>query len=204
MLALNHYEKGATMTAERALRPQERIAARVARVVELVARGYSKTEIAEMLGVQRNTIAQDLRRLERRVPAEDAKQWRQIQLLRYERLLEACQAVLSAHHIAVSNGRVVTQYVFGEDGKPIWDPVWLPDGTQRHDDDGNPVVVQRTQPVEDSAPILEAVAEMRKIEDAIAKLLGTPVPVKQLAELQHVAYAIEGVDMTKVLGTPQE
>ncbi len=192
------------MTAERQMSQVERSAERSARVLSLAAQGYQPKEIAEIIGISTRSVTAIKSRVQKRIPAEDTKQWRQIQLLRYERLLEACQAVLNAHHIAVSNGRVVTQYVFDEDGKPIWDPVWLPDGTQRHDEDGNPVVVQRTQPVEDSAPILEAVAEMRKIEDAIQKLLGTAVPVKQVAELQHVAYAIEGVDMTKVLGTPQE
>jgi hypothetical protein len=171
----------------------------------LSAQGYSTGEIARQLGCAPSTVNRDRERVKKRVPASDAKQWRQVQLLRLERSLAALNAVLEARHVVVSNGHVVSQYVFDEDGKPVWDPVYGPDGVQLTDSDGAPRFEQRKVPLEDHGVVLETIAEMRKIEDSIMKLLGTQTPVKQAVEVQHVSYAIEGgVDMSKVFGTKTE
>lgn len=188
------------MTNERAQSPLEIQTARDARIMELMARGYTRVEIAAQLEISKQQIDRMVRRVRKRVPAEDTKQWRQVQLLRLERLLEACQAVLTAHHVVVSNGHVVQRKVLDDEGKPIWDPVYGPDGEPITNDDGQLRVEQRMAPLEDHAAVLDAVAEMRKLEVEIAKLLGTPVAVKQEVAVQHVNYTIEGVDMDKVLG----
>lgn len=188
------------MTTKRSLSPIEAEAQRIARVMQFSAQGYTQREIARMLGVSQSTVKRDIERTRKRIAADDTKQWRQVQLLRYERLLEACQSVLDAHHVVVSNGHVVQQKVLDDEGKPIWDPVYGPDGEPITNDDGQVRVEMRMVPLEDHGAVLEAVAEMRKIETEIAKLLGTQTPVKQAVELQHVEYTINGVDLDAVLG----
>lgn len=168
--------------------------------MQFQAQGYSHRETARLMGISESTVRRVVERVQKRIPAEDAKQWRQVQLLRLERLMEACQAVLAANHVVVSNGQIVQQYVKDDEGRPIWDPVYGPDGGQLVDSKGNLRVEQRRVPLEDHAAVLEAVAEMRKIEVEIMKLIGTQVQVKQAVELQHVNYVIEGVDMDKVIG----
>lgn len=188
------------MTNGRALSPIEVDAQRTARVMQFQAQGYSHRETARLMGISESTVRRVVERVQKRIPAEDAKQWRQVQLLRLERLMEACQAVLAANHVVVSNGQIVQQYVKDDEGKPIWDPMYGPDGEPLTDSEGNLRVEQRRVPLEDHAAVLEAVAEMRKIEVEIMKLIGTQVQVKQSVELQHVNYVIEGVDMDKVIG----
>lgn len=188
------------MSNERSLSPTELEAQRTARVMAFSAQGYSQREIGKLLGISQATVKRYMDRVQKRIPAEDAKQWRQVQLLRLERLMEACQAVLTANHVVVSNGQIVQQYVKDDEGKPIWDPVYGPDGEQLVNDKGKLRVEQRRVPLEDHAAVLEAVAEMRKLEVEIMKLIGTQVQVKQSVELQHVNYVIEGVDMDKVIG----
>lgn len=172
----------------------------MATVASLSAQGYSQREISLQLGCSIGTVSKDLTRIKRRTATSDANEWRKVQLLRYERLYAACEAVLAARHIVVSNGHVVSQYVLDEDGKPIWDPVYGPDGEQLTDHEGQPRVEQRKIPLEDHGAILDTIAEMRKIEDSVAKLLGTQTAVKQAIDLQHVSYEITGVDMSKVIG----
>ena len=48
--------------------------------------------------------------------------------------------------------------------------------------------------------MLDVIAELRKVNEAISKLLGLAIQPKQTVEVQHVQYAIEGVDMSKTLG----
>lgn len=188
------------MTNGRTLSPTEVEAQRIARVMAYQAQGYSIRETARFLEVSESTVRRDIKRVERRIPAEETKQWRQVQLLRLERLYEACQAVLTSAHVVVSNGQVVRRKVFDDKGNPVWDNVYGPTGEVLNGADGQPLVEHRTEPVEDQGPILEAVAEMRKLEAEIAKLLGTQIAVKQAVELQHVDYTINGTDMSKVLG----
>lgn len=165
------------------------------------AQGYSRAEIARMLGIATSTVQRDIKRAESRIPAQDTDKWRKVQLLRLERLYAACEAVLTAHHVVVSNGVIVREAVLDDEGRPIWDPVYGPDGEQLVDGDGQPRVEQRRVPLEDHAAVLDAVAEMRKIEAEITKLLGTQATVKQEVAVQHATYAIEGVDMSKIFGT---
>jgi predicted transcriptional regulator len=168
--------------------------------MQFSAQGYTQREIGRLLGVSQSTVKRDIERTRKRIAAEDTKQWRQVQLLRLERLLEACQSVLDAHHVVVSNGHVVQQKVLDEEGKPIWDTVYGPDGEPVTNDDGQVRVEMRMVPLEDHGAVLEAVAEMRKIEAEIAKLLGTQTAVKQAVEVAHVDYTINGVDLDAVLG----
>jgi DNA-binding CsgD family transcriptional regulator len=190
------------MKNERSLSPAEIQARRTARVLQLSAQGYSQAQIARQIGCSISMVGRDIERVKKRTTAADAAEWRQVQLLRLERSLEALESVLAARHIVVSNGHVVSQYVLDEDGKPIWDPVYGPDGEQLTDSDGALRVEQRKIPLEDHGVVLDTIAEMRKIEDSIMKLLGTQRVVKQEVEVQHVSYSIEGdgVDMSKILG----
>lgn len=167
----------------------------------LTAQGYSAPEVARLVGITRTSVHRIIERVARRIPAEDAKSWRQVQLLRLERLYEACQAVLTASHVVVSNGQVVRRRVFDDEGNPVWDKVYGPTGEVLKGSDGQDLVEHRTEPLEDHGAVLEAVAEMRKIEAEMTKLLGTQIAVKQAVELQHVDYTITGTDMSKVLGT---
>lgn len=188
------------MTNDRSMSPREVNAQRMADVMAYSAQGYSHREIGRLLGVSHTTVRRDIERVEKRIPAESTKDWRKVHALRLERLMEACQAVLTANHVVVSNGQVVRRRVFDDEGKPLWDKVYGPTGQVLKGPDGEDLVEHRTEPVIDQGPILEAVAEMRKIEVELMKLLGTPIPVKQAVEVQHVDYTINGVDMGKVIG----
>jgi hypothetical protein len=188
------------VTKDRTLSPQEENAQRTAQVMAYQAQGYTMRETARLIGCSESTVRRVIERVQKRIPAEDAKTWRQVQLLRLERLYEACQAVLTASHVVVSNGQVVRRRVFDDEGNPVWDKVYGPTGEVLLGPDGQPLVEYRTEPLEDHGAVLEAVAEMRKIEAEVTKLLGTQTPVKQAVELQHVDYTITGTDMSKVLG----
>ena len=190
------------MSDSRSLSLREQDAKYAAAIFEMSAQGYNNAEIARILEVPGG--AQKLRRIAerttRRIPAEDAGHWRKVQLLEYERMKRALEDLLEARHIVVSNGHIVSQYVFGEDGKPIWDPVYGPDGEQVTDSQGNLRVEQRRIPLQDNGVVLDVIAELRKVNEAISKLLGLGIQQKQTVEVQHVQYAIEGVDMSKILG----
>lgn len=188
------------MTKERAQSPAELEAKRTAEVLSLSAQGYTQREIGRQVGISQSSVRRYLERVQKRIPADDLKQWRAVQLLRYERLMAASQAVLDAHHVVVSNGVVVRVLARDDEGKVIWDPVLGPDGEQRTNDAGEPLFEERRVPLQDQGPILEAVAELRKLEVEVSKLLGTQTPVKQAVEVQHVDYTITGVDMSKITG----
>lgn len=168
--------------------------------MEMQARGYLQTEIARELDITKQQLNRILERIKRRVSTDDVKQWRQVQLLRMERLLEACRSVLDANHVVVSNGHIVQADVLDDEGKPVWDPVYGPDGEPLTNDAGEIRVEKRKVALLDHAAVLDAVAEMRKVEAEIAKLLGTQAPVRQAVEVQHVNYEVTGVDLSKTLG----
>lgn len=168
--------------------------------MQFQAQGYTPRETARLMGISESTVRRIIERVKKRIPAEDTKQWRQVQLLRLERLMEACQSVLTANHVVVSNGVIVREVVLDDEGKVVWDPVLDAAGEQRTNHEGELMWQERKRPLLDHGAVLDAVAEMRKIEVEIAKLLGTPVAVKQAVELQHVNYTIEGVDMDIVTG----
>lgn len=167
---------------------------------ELVGQGYTRTEAARMLDISPTRGARLLKRVNDRTAATNVDHYRTVQLLSLERLKQACLSVLEANHVVVSNGHIVHEYVLDSDGKPIWDPVYGPDGEQVVDDQGNLLVEQRRAPLADHGAVLEAARELRKIEDSIMKLLGTATPVKQTVEVQQVDYVIKGVDLSKTLG----
>lgn len=167
----------------------------------MTAQGYSRTEIARELGISNQQVRRLAERVARRIPADNAKHWRELQLLEYERLKRALEGVLEANHVVVSNGHIVHQYAVDDEGKPIWDPVYGPGGEQLTDDEGNLRVEQRKIPLRDNGVVMEAAAELRKINAEVTKLLGLAIQPKQTVEVQHVNYTITGVDMGKVLGT---
>lgn len=188
------------MTDNRPLLAREKDAKLAAAAFEMSGQGYNQREIARELGLTAAQLSRLLQRVAARIPAEDAKHWRNVQLLEYERLKRALEDVLEANHVVVSNGHVVTQYVYDEDGKPIWDVVYGTDGEPKTNSDGEIEVRQRQVPLRDNAVVLDAVAELRKVNEAISKLLGLAIQQKQTLEVQHVEYTITGVDMSKVTG----
>lgn len=190
------------MSDSRSLSSREQDAKYAAAIFEMSAQGYGNTEIARILEIKGG--AQQVRRIaartNKRIPAEDAAHWRKVQLLEYERMKRALEDLLEARHIVVSNGHIVSQYALDDEGKPIWDPVYGPDGEQLEDSNGDLRVEQRKIPLQDNGVVLEVIAELRKVNEAISKLLGLAIQQKQTVEVQHVQYAIDGVDMSKVLG----
>lgn len=188
------------MTDHRPLSSRETDAKLAAQIFEMSGQGYTNAEIGRELGMSRQMVHKIANRTAKRIPAEDASHWRKVQLLEYERMKRALEDLLEARHIVVSNGHIVSQYVFDEDGKPIWDPVYGPDGEQAVDGEGNLRVEQRRIPLQDNGVVLDVIAELRKVNEAISKLLGLGIQQKQTVEVQHVQYAIEGVDMNKTLG----
>ena len=188
------------MTDNRPLSAREQDAKLAASAFEMSGQGYTQAEIARMLGLTPQKLSKLMKRVAARVPAEDAGHWRKVQLLEYERLKRALEGVLDAHHVVVSNGHVVTQYVFDDEGKPVWDVVYGTDGEPKTNSDGEIEVRQRQTPLRDNAVVLDAVAELRKVNEAISKLLGLAIQQKQTVEVQHVEYTITGVDMSKLTG----
>lgn len=169
-------------------------------IFALRSQGYTLREVARMLELTPRKVERVIERTAALKPLDDVAHWRKGQLLHYERLKQACIDVLEANHVVVSNGVIVREAVLDDEGKPIWDPVYGPDGVQLMDSDGKPRVEQRKVALLDHTAVLEAAAELRKIEVEISKLLGTQMPVKQALEVQHVDYTINGVDMSKVTG----
>lgn len=188
------------MTNGRKLLPIEQEAKYAAQIFDLTGQGYTQAETARIMGISAIRVRRILERVANRKPEADLAHWRRVQLLNLERAKQAVLSVLEAHHVVVSNGVVVREDVLDDDGNVIWDPVLGPRGEQVTDADGRPRYERRKVALTDHSAVLEAVAEMRKIEDSIMKLLGTQQPVKQQVELQHVAYEIKGVDMSKVTG----
>lgn len=143
-------------------------AQRVAAVAALRQGGRTYPQIADELGISRSTAWTDyeawcaeLRRGDPDLQAA-AKEalWGQLGRIQAER--EAVAAVLTARHVVVSNGVVVS-----EDGKPI----------------------------EDDAPVLQAVDRLIKLDDQEAKLLGIYAE-KKVAVSGGLRYEIVGIDVS--------
>lgn len=156
------------------------VAQRDAEAARLRARGYSYRKIAAELGIEVSNAYEMVRRALREVVAEAAEDARQMELERYDAILERLEgleetvkAVLSRKHYVFSNGRLM--YLNPDDPEPL----------------------------EDDDVVLRAVVQLRGLEDqrlkvsvARAELLGLKIPVKQEIELNAgVEYRIIGVNI---------
>lgn len=188
------------MSDRRKFNAMEMEAKYAADIFALRGQGYTLREVARLLDLTPRRVENIIARTAALKPLDDVAHWRKGQLLHYERLKQACIGVLEANHVVVSNGVIVREAVLDDEGKPVWDPVYGPDGEPITNDKGEIRVEQRKVALLDHAAVLEAAAELRKIEVEISKLLGTQMPVKQALEVQHVDYTINGVDVSKVTG----
>jgi hypothetical protein len=118
-----------------------------------------------------------------RVPALEVQQYRAEQIELVDELMREALTIMRRDHLAVSQGRVVRM------------------GTVYTDDDGKEKLVDGVgEPVLDDAPKLAAIAEVRKLLERMARILGTDTPVKQELDLGGTLnYKINGVDVKKHL-----
>lgn len=131
-------------------RAQAKAAKEDARVLELVNEGHTLQEIATQCGVTRSTIWRRFHRALERVPVKAVDEYRAGQLTRIAAARQAVMDVLTAKHIVVSNGHIVSEITGNDEaGDPIY---------------GDPLV--------DDGPVLAAVDRLVKLDDQEAKLLG--------------------------------
>lgn len=143
-------------------------AERDAKAARLRARGWSYSRIAVELGyTDKGNAYHAVQRILVETIAEPAAELRQIELARLDALYEAALGVLERRHITVSNGRVV--YVSDKDGVET--------------------------PLEDDAPVLQAIDRCLRIQERRAKLLGLDAPAKlEVVTLDAVDAAIRDLE----------
>lgn len=121
---------------------------RDAQAAKYRVQGYTNREISEIMGESPERISTRIRRAIAMVPVEAVEELRRIQIDRFDFQRRVALRILAEDRPLVQNGRVVTYT----------------------DDQG---VVK---PVIDLKPRLAALAELRKIEDSLARLCGTEAP----------------------------
>lgn len=146
-------------------------AARDAEAVKLRADGHTYQAIAERLGYNdRSDARKAIERMITSTVREPADEIRQLELIRLDSLWMQAMQVLTAAHVTVSNGRVVT---IEQDGEPV--------------------------PVADDAPVLQAIDRLLKIMERRSKLLGLDAPAKvEVMSLDRIDQAI--ADLERELG----
>lgn len=144
-------------------------AERDAEAARLRARGMSYRQIGAELGMHHSSVADAVQRALRDTVAEPAEDVRRLELDRLDHMYQQVLAVLERKHITVSNGKVI-QVPDPETGE--------------------------IAPLEDDAPVLQAVDRLLRISESRRKLLGLDIPVKQQVEVDGgVRYEIVGVDL---------
>lgn len=142
--------------------------ARDAEAAALRAKSWTYQQIADHLGITKSSAHEAVQRALADTLAEPAEALRTLELERLDGMWRAVQGVLERKHLTVSNGRVVQ--IPNEAGELV--------------------------PVEDDAPILQAVDRLLKIQERRAKLLGLDIPVKQQIEVDGgIRYEVIGVDI---------
>lgn len=141
-------------------------AERDAEAARLRSRGMSYRAIATDLGVEVAAAHAAVQRALAAVVAEPAADVRALELDRLDAMYAAVLGVLERKHITVNNGKVI----------------------QLPDEDG------KLTPLEDDAPILQAVDRLLKIQARRAALLGLDAPVKAETGVT-LNYVIQGVDL---------
>lgn len=162
------------------------IAQRRANVLRLRIEQRPYTEIAEKLGISAAVAEKDFQRaLEQRKRDQAAQA--DVAVAREEAKLDAAEQavweVLRRKHITVQHGKIVGKFTG-----------WVVDPDTQdyaHDDDGKRIPV--IEPIEDDAPILQAVDRLVRIAQRRAALTGIDAPAKvevsdaRRAEIERLA-----------------
>lgn len=160
---------------KRTLTTQADTAERDAQILALKRQDLSFQQIADQLGISRAAAHRGFHRALPRVTEPEAKAYRAEHLARLELRREVVLGILETRHVTISNGHVVSEIIgTGDDGKPIYG-----------------------EPYEDDGVVMAASAELGRIDDQEAKLLGLYAKL----EVEHsggVTYEIIGVDMDKL------
>lgn len=160
---------------KRTLTTQADTAERDAQILALKRQDLSFQQIADRLGISRAAAHRGFHRALPRVTEPEAKAYRAEHLARLELRREVVLGILETRHVTISNGHVVSEIIgTGDDGKPIYG-----------------------EPYEDDGVVMAASAELGRIDDQEAKLLGLYAKL----EVEHsggVTYEIIGVDMDKL------
>lgn len=147
---------------------------------ELRTQGHSYQAIADELGYRHKESARRaVARALTDAVREPTDELRQMELIRLDSLWMQAMQVLQANHVTVSNGRVVT---VEKDGELV--------------------------PVDDDAPVLQAIDRLLKIMERRAKLLGLDAPAKvEVMTLDRIDQAIAELERElggAEAGTPEE
>lgn len=140
-------------------------AQRDAEAAQLRGKGWGYQKIADHFGISVSTAYEAVQRALRAVRAEGAAEVKELELERLDVMYDAVMKVLEARHVTVSNGKVIQ----------------LPDA------DGKLV------PLEDDAPVLQAVDRLLKIQQRRAALLGLDAEQK-VSVSGGVRYEVVGID----------
>jgi hypothetical protein len=141
-------------------------AERDAEAARLKGLGWTLTMIAAELGYgHRSSVAEAIDRAYRDI-AEPARAGRDKRARQLDMLWEYAQEILDREHITVSNGKVIT----------------LPDPETGEE-----------KPLRDDGPALQAITEMRRINESYRKLEGDDRPAKMEVS-GGVKYEVVGVD----------
>ena len=140
----------------------------------LRARGWSFQRIADELGYASKGKAHDaVIRAYAEIPGEDAKEAKQADFDRIDRLIEQAWDVMLRPHVAVSNGRIV--------GKQVG---WQKDpetGDVLRDSENAPVPLY--EDVLDDGPAIAAIRELRALLERRAKMAGYDAPSRHRVEV---------------------
>ena len=143
------------------------------RAAELHGQGWTYQRIADELGLASRSHARDaVMRAYADMPTEEAKQARQADLDRIDRLIEQAWQVMLTPHLAVSNGKVVRRFVDYERDE---------DGIERLDMDGKPIPIFAD--VFDDGPRLAAVNTIKGLLERRARIFGYDAPAKSRVEV---------------------
>lgn len=118
----------------------------------------------------------------RKIPAQAVEDYRADQLARIQLERQALLDILAAHHVVVSNGHIVSEIVGHYPLKT--------DNGEDHPLAGQPIF---GEPLVDSAPVMQAVDRLIKLDDQEAKLVGAYAATKIDATVA-VRYEVIGVD----------
>jgi len=140
---------------------------------ELHGQGRTYQKIADELGFASRSHAREaVMRAYADMPTEEAKQARQADLERIDRLIEQAWEVMLTPHLAHNNGKVVRQFVGFE---------LRADGTEALDADGKRIPVFAD--VLDDGPRLAAVVAIKGLLERRAKIFGYDAPAKSRIEV---------------------
>jgi len=142
---------------------------RDAAAFRLRAKGATYDEIAVALGyADRGHVHKQLSRHLASIVPPAAEEYRQIMDAQLDELYRRALAVMDAEHFTVSNGQIV--YAPGTEfaGQPV--------------------------PLEDDAPVLQAMDRMLKIQARRAALWGLDAPTQSRLQVQNVRVTVDGAD----------